>query len=112
MSQNQHPVDDDPYGAADSSPDDFEESVDGDASSETFDDWGSDDLEAAYLKAMSALEASDLELPTVAAAVSATDSTLDETTAVAQASLAGVSGDSAGASVAPVDPEALVAELF
>ncbi|WP_010584965.1 SMC-Scp complex subunit ScpB [Schlesneria paludicola] len=34
----------------------------GDTSEEMV-DWGSDDLEAAYLKAMSALDASDLELP-------------------------------------------------
>lgn len=42
--------------------------VDTDASSEDMVDWGSDDLEAAYLKAMSALDASDLELPPAAPA--------------------------------------------
>jgi segregation and condensation protein B len=42
-------------------------------SPQDFGDWGGDDLEAAYLKAMSALEASDLELPPVPSKTSSID---------------------------------------
>ena len=41
------------------------EDTDSDEVSDETVDWGSEDLEAAYLKAMSALDASDLELPPV-----------------------------------------------
>ena len=67
MSNHWEPVKDDhavePESLEKDSIADSEEGEDDSELSEEIGDWGGGDLEAAYLKAMSALEASDLELP-------------------------------------------------
>ncbi len=85
-------------------PDSLEQDLNDDeqlSSDEDFGDWGGGDLEAAYLKAMSALEASELELPGPTSIESSSESDEQESDSALSRNLSVESSDAAATSNIP-----------